>query len=355
MSIYHIQDDRLEAVAPTTFAAEGIKERGGLQRLLREQIEIISPNTLVVAEEFGDWEESRRRIDLLGIDKDANLVVIELKRTQDGGHMELQAIRYAAMISTLTFDKVVDIFGRYLSNIGKEDDPESTLLEFLEWDESVEDEFAQEVKIVLASAEFSRELTTAVMWLNDNGLDIRCIRMKPYQDAGKVYLDVQQVIPLPEAEEYQVSIRDKSRKEKESRQSNRDLTKYTIILGDKVLENLPKSRAIFGMVKQLCDTGVDPEAMREVIPWKKNRLFEWFDGKLDPETFGRVLAERQESRGRKPQPWRYFIGEDELIYANGRTYAFDRMWGHRTEEAMELLVRHFKDKGIDFKRSDSTE
>jgi len=33
---------------------------------LREQIEIISPDTLVVAEEFGDWEESRRRIDLLG-------------------------------------------------------------------------------------------------------------------------------------------------------------------------------------------------------------------------------------------------------------------------------------------------
>jgi hypothetical protein len=79
------------------------------------------------------------------------------------------------------------------------------------------------------------------------------------------------------------------------------------------------------------------------------------DGKLDSETFGRVLAERQESRGRKPQPWRYFIGEDELIYADGRTYAFDRMWGHRTQEAMELLLRHFKDKGIAFKRSDSTE
>ena len=51
---------------------------------------------LVVAEEFGDWEESKRRIDLLGLDRDATLVVIELKRTDDGGHMELQAIRYAA-------------------------------------------------------------------------------------------------------------------------------------------------------------------------------------------------------------------------------------------------------------------
>ena len=38
----------------------------------------------------------RRRIDLLGNDRDTNLVIIELKRNDDSGHMELQAIRYAA-------------------------------------------------------------------------------------------------------------------------------------------------------------------------------------------------------------------------------------------------------------------
>jgi hypothetical protein len=35
-----------------------------LQRLLRNQIEVISPETLIVSEEFGEWEESKRRIDL---------------------------------------------------------------------------------------------------------------------------------------------------------------------------------------------------------------------------------------------------------------------------------------------------
>ena len=49
MTIYQITEDKLEKVAPTTFAAEGIRERADLQRLLREQIEVISPNTLVVA------------------------------------------------------------------------------------------------------------------------------------------------------------------------------------------------------------------------------------------------------------------------------------------------------------------
>ena len=52
---------------------------------------------MVMAEEYGDWEESHRRIDLLALDRSADLVVIELKRTHDGNHMELQALRYAVL------------------------------------------------------------------------------------------------------------------------------------------------------------------------------------------------------------------------------------------------------------------
>jgi RecB family endonuclease NucS len=72
--------------------------------IFREQVEIVAPDTLVVAEEFGEWEDSRRRIDLLGLDKDANLVVIELKRTEDGGHMAY--LRDVAVLFALLHFKV---------------------------------------------------------------------------------------------------------------------------------------------------------------------------------------------------------------------------------------------------------
>lgn len=87
MPIFEITHECIRKITETSFNAAGIKERSDLQRLLRNQIEVISPETLVVCEEFGEWDESKRRIDLLGIDRDANLVVIELKRTEDGGHM----------------------------------------------------------------------------------------------------------------------------------------------------------------------------------------------------------------------------------------------------------------------------
>jgi hypothetical protein len=209
VAIFEITKDSIRRIEETDFSSAGIRERADLQRLLRTQIDVVSPDTLVLAEEFGEWEDSKRRIDLLGIDKDANLVVFELKRSEDGGHMDLQAIRYAAMVSTMTFEKVVEVYADYLARLGKAADARQSLLDFLDWEEADEVRFAQDVRIILVSAEFSKELTTAVMWLNEKDLDIRCVRIKPYRDDGRLLIDVQQVIPLPEAADYQVKIREK--------------------------------------------------------------------------------------------------------------------------------------------------
>ena len=70
MSLYRITTESLIAVPPTGFAEEGLHERSDLQRLLRDHVEAVAPGCMVLAEEFGDWEDSRRRIDLLCIDTD---------------------------------------------------------------------------------------------------------------------------------------------------------------------------------------------------------------------------------------------------------------------------------------------
>lgn len=225
MAIIEITPTGIRSLSETSFHAAGIRERTDLQRLLRDRIEIISPDTLVIAEEFGEWEDSRRRIDLLGLEKSGDLVVIELKRTEDGGHMELQAIRYAAMVSGMTFEKAVDVYASYLCRSGSSLDAKTEILQFLGWEEPDEDRFAQDVRIVLVSAEFSKELTTAVMWLNERDLDIRCVRMKPYVDDGRIIVDVQQIIPLPEAEDYIVRIKEKEERERTARQVQSDLGK----------------------------------------------------------------------------------------------------------------------------------
>ena len=200
-------------------------ERRDIQRLLRQQISVLDERLMVIAEEFGDWLDSSRRIDLLCIDSDANLVVVELKRTDDGGLMELQALRYAAMVSTMRFEQLVDTFARFRSKA----EPDivtarSKILDFLGWSDIDEDQFAQDTHIVLAAADFSKELTTAVMWLLDYGIKIRCVRLKPWRmENGTVLLDVQQLIPLPEATEFQTQIGVKKQAERQDRMERHDL------------------------------------------------------------------------------------------------------------------------------------
>ena len=254
MPIYEFSQSGIVALASATFSSVNLQERQDLQRLLRENIEVIAADMLVIAEEFGEWEELRRRIDLLGVDRDANLVVIELKRTEDGGHMELQAIRYASMISTMTFDRAVDVFAEYLKGIGKSDqDARTLLLDFLGWEEPDEDQFGQDVRIVLASAEFSKEITSSVLWLNNHGLDIRCVRLKPYILGERILVDIQQIIPLPEVAEYQVQIREKVRKEREARAGGADFTRYNIQINGEQHAAMWKRNAIF-LVCKSCHT-----------------------------------------------------------------------------------------------------
>ena len=287
MAIYEITTDSLKALQATDFAREGLRERTDLQRLIRDQIDVLDPDLLVISEEFGDWDESKRRIDLLAIDRDAKLVVIELKRTESGGHMELQALRYAAMVSTMTFDKAVEAYGDYLGRMERDDDPESSLLEFLEWDKPNEEHFAQDVRVILVSADFSKELTTTVLWLNERELDIRCVRLEPYSDGDRVLLDVQQVIPLPEAEEFQVQVREKAQRERQTRSDDSNMPRLDHKNG--FIKITEKGRALdrtrhcrrgrakddWDRLLQLSGQGDSPDPVR-LAEWKAHRgLVRW--------------------------------------------------------------------------------
>ncbi len=229
MAIVRIDGEKLQPLSSTTFGESGISERQDLQRLLRANVEILDPDILVIAEEFSEWHDSQRRIDLLAIDRDARLVVIELKR-DDSAHMELQALRYAAMVSPMTFDQICRVLGDTLRTGGIDRDPVEILLEHVGMDVT-EGEDASELaigdpRIVLVSSDFSREVTTTVLWLLDKGIDIRCVRMRPCLDGDNLYAEVQQVLPLPEVEEYLTRLRDKRRDNAAAAESSRSVSDF---------------------------------------------------------------------------------------------------------------------------------
>lgn len=333
MALYNLSDKDLVKLEATTFSEEGIKEREDLQRILKSSIDIIAPGVFVIAEEFGEWAGSQRRIDLLAIDQEANLVVIELKRTQDGGHMELQALRYASMISNMTFKRATEVYADHFCE-GDYTAAESAILKFLGWDEASESDFAGDVRIVLASGEFSRELTTSVLWLNEKGLDIQCVRMKPYRGDTGLLVNIERVIPLPEAEEFQIGVREKRQKQRIEKSTNRDTLRRDLRIGELEFSKLPKRRIIYEVVSSAIELGAEIEEIISGMPKGK-----WVSapGQLDSIEFIDTVTADFEERGRSFNPRRYFSGDGELFHQNDTTYALSKQWGRGTQENVSRL------------------
>jgi hypothetical protein len=263
MPLYEIADSGLVRHEPAAFADLGLYERADLQRILRDDIGVLGDDLLVIAEEFGEWEDARRRVDLLAVDKAGHLVVIELKR-DNGAHMDLQALRYAAMVSSMDFSDVVAAYEAHLAKAtpGSETDARTVMTAFL--DPSGEDEqpaISTEVRIVLVSADFGRELTTAVLWLNRfEGMDIRCIQLVPHRLDDRVLLDIRQVVPLPEAADYQVRVRRKEQQQERVRTNDR-YARYHVIVDGTDLPHENKRNSIRVMITSLIERGVPAAAI----------------------------------------------------------------------------------------------
>lgn len=349
MPLYRVTDDGLEQIRRTDFASAQLRERQDLQRFLRDQIQVVDNDLYLISEEFSKWEEGKRRIDLLAIDCNANLVVIELKRDEHGGHMELQAIRYAAMVANMTFEQAVRAHKEYAISRNFDWDAEHRLLDFLGWDEANEEEFGSNVRILLVSGDFSRELTTSVLWLNETGLDIRCVRFRLYTLNDEFVLQVEQVLPLPEAQDYMVGVREKQRTEARSR--SRDLTKFDVEINGELFIGLAKRQAAVRVATRLCQCGATPEQLVESSSRSFNAMWRCSEGSLDSEELSVALLEQAAAGGPAFSPRRWFVESEFIVHSDDKTWAFTKMWGTKTEEIMANWISQYPDAAVKVSRS----
>jgi hypothetical protein len=347
VALFRMDADKLIEQKSTSFKDLNLRERGDIQRLLRSQPEALGEELLIISEEFGNWEDSRRRIDLLALDEAGSLVVIELKRTDDGGHMELQALRYAAMISSMSFEEIVEAHVAHRTHLGDVDassaSSRATIADFLGTD-GEDLALSTNVRIILVSADFGREITTAVLWLNRfEGMDIRCVRLKPYQIDGRVIVDIDQVLPLPEAADYQIRIgrKEAARARQSSAADGRDFTKYVIVSPAGESAALNKRNAMRQMVAVMTDHGVSMDRIRGLF---RDRIFRTVPGTVDAgEPTALALLEREPRLDVK----RYFV--ESPIHEHGETHVMFRMWGRNTESSLNVLIDAFPEVGASYR------
>ncbi len=207
------------------FSDLNLQERPHLQEWLARTPEALGEELLIIQKEFDGFADTRERLDLLALDKEGRLVVIENKLDDSGRDVVWQALKYVAYCSSLKKAEILDMYQRYLDRQPDRHTAEASLREFFD----VEDldgtvlNAGNDQRLILVAANFRKEVTAAVLWLIGHGVRVQCFRALPYILGEELLLDLQQIIPTPEASEYMIGMAAKESEERsvESKQKRR--------------------------------------------------------------------------------------------------------------------------------------
>lgn len=205
------ENNRVSKLKEMTFSELKFKERVHLQEWIANNTTTLGEDLLIIQKEFDGFDETRERLDLLAIDKQGNLVVIENKLDDTGRDVTWQALKYASYCSSLTKQQIFKIYQEYLDKLDIRKESESLIYEFLENEEIP---LNQNQRIIFVAANYRKEVTSTVMWLLlKYKLKIQCFKAIPYLLDEQYFLNIEQIIPIKEAEEYTIKMAEKAQED----------------------------------------------------------------------------------------------------------------------------------------------
>lgn len=120
-------------------------------------------------------------IDLLGIDKVGNTVVVELKRGKTPRETVAQLLEYASFVENLDFAQLDEIYQDYSGE-------DISLVEYHRqyFDNGEEEQvsFNKSTKLVIVAQEVTKEIRQTALFLRRKGVDIYCMEFKYFQTSG---------------------------------------------------------------------------------------------------------------------------------------------------------------------------
>lgn len=222
MFIIDKNNNRIVPVQSKSFSDYGFTERYHLQEWLAKHPSALGgEELLIIQKEFAGFDDTRERLDLLALDKNGSLVVIENKLDNSGRDVVWQVIKYASYCASLTRAQIVEIYQKYLDRYenatNQPKDATESICEFLEavsFDE-VKLNTGNSQRLVMVAADFPKEVTSTALWLLTQGISVQCFKVTPYEVGEQLLMNVEQIIPTPEAKELMIGITAKEADDKD--------------------------------------------------------------------------------------------------------------------------------------------
>ena len=237
----------VDELTPTSFSASGFQETQDIHEWLASHPGLLGENLLVIQREHIGVQHSLRRPDLLAMDTDGSLVVVEAKRDESGTDVYWQAALYAASYWARSATDIVEMYASYASIDRGEAVQQLVTHTGSEDEEDLLQKLNTKQKLVLVARTFPKEVTTTVLWLNEQGLDVSCLELTPHfdQKTNTHYIQSSYIIPGTETKDLMVELRrtQQERKAQEADVANRqddEVTRFMHQVRGELDERLPQ-------------------------------------------------------------------------------------------------------------------
>lgn len=249
MFVVNKDKNRITQIKSCSFSELGFKEREHLQEQLEHNPDAFGEELLLIQKEFDGFDDTKERLDLLAIDKQGNLVIIENKLDDSGRNATWQVLKYASYCSSLSKQQIKDIYQDYLNKNNRNKNSEDIISEFLNAEDFGEIQLNQNQRIILVSGNYRKEVTSTVMWLlTKYNLKIQCFKATPYSFNDQIFLDIRQIIPVKEAEEYTIKMAEKAQEEQSTQDELKGRYQVRLEFWKQHLQKFNRKSNLFGNI-----------------------------------------------------------------------------------------------------------
>jgi hypothetical protein len=172
------------------------------------------------------------------------------------------------------------------------------------------------------------------------------VRFRSYALADKTLLDIERVLPLPEAEQYQVRLRRKVAEARDAQETASDWSRYNLTVGTETSPSLYKRGLFLAAIRSFVQQGVPVSSMLQIFPARK---FLGIDGKLSAQEFFERASQKDDGSPRDLR--RYFTGQDELFYSEEKTWALSNQWSRYHLPKLDELIAKNPSSGIRYAKT----
>jgi len=158
-----------------------------IEDFIENNPDILEKDLMIIGRQI-DTDEGNT-VDLIGLDKESNVVIIEIKKDEAPRKVISQVLDYGVWAQDLTYEKLNEIAKQnHLPN-------RKTLMEkFQEWTNEIDPEWNQTQKLYVIAEKIDQQTEKLAKYLREKGIEIFCIELNFYEKNGHRLVQTHEVV-----------------------------------------------------------------------------------------------------------------------------------------------------------------